>query len=80
MKKLNNVRLTYEWKKLHSGQSTKTTTTGTRADEPKFYNLTYRGFVCLLNKPYKVCVARREQLINQNPANYKFNNFKIEKL
>jgi hypothetical protein len=67
-----------EWRKLNS-KHVPAYSTGKRKRKPfqKLYRLTYGNETIVPSATFEKCVARREQLKNQNPNNYKLQTFKI---
>ena len=67
-----------EWRKINS-KHVPHYSTGKRKRKPfqKLYRLTYGNETIVPSATFEKCVARREQLKNQNPNNYKLQTFKI---
>lgn len=67
-----------EWRKINS-KYVPAYSTAKRKKKPlqKRYRLLYGKETILPNATFENCVARREQLKNQYPENYKLQTFKI---
>jgi hypothetical protein len=67
-----------EWRKINS-KHVPHYSTAKRKRKPfqKLYRLTYGNETIVPSATFEKCVARREQLKNQNPNNYKLQTFKI---
>jgi hypothetical protein len=65
-----------EWRKLNS-KHVPAYSTGKRKPFQKLYRLTYGNETIVPSATFEKCVARREQLKNQNPNNYLLQQFKI---